>query len=467
MNSWIALRKSKNDALVVGLIALITLLPISIHAYPIVSGDSIALIDGAHTLIKCVNENVWRECANLGPVPQFAAGSYLTVIPLLIGNLPDDQILKLLAIESLLAFVVILICVKVLVTNQKLCVICIVGLGLGAPLVYSSWTFSESVSASLLSLAIVIAICMPNRVSLLIMATASAASMKNQAFSYVVPFVTAAYVIGTAKAHQRINWQKIFLIITSGMLGAFATMGLNFWRYGTFVNVVHANPLLRVTEPEYVAKYFLASFISPNGGVLITTPVLLFLLFILAHSAFGLRKDYRTLVATLIASLGLMIQAITLALWYSPFGWVAWGDRLILPAVVGFVLITTVIVQQTLSDSCVSRRFLNVSAALVAISISVAGASNIGFLLNPQQNLGKFFIDGPCNIAISDTNKEMYMDCMNQGLWRLHQNQFLIGLESFVNQLHVWEFFLAAVVVLVSVGLLSNLKSEKTYEIFK
>ena len=82
-------------------------------------------------------------------------------------------------------------------------------------------------------------------------------------------------------------------------------------------------------------EFFVASFFSPNGGILIfwTLP-----LFVAVFSLYSQNLRISCISVT-ISVLIVLLSASGYSLWWAPFGWDAWGNRLMVPAGIASLII--------------------------------------------------------------------------------------------------------------------------------
>jgi hypothetical protein len=123
--------------------------------------------------------------------------------------------------------------------------------------------------------------------------------------------------------------------IPSALSLAFAA-GYNMVRYATPLPAIYIAEAKATSPPLYIsAQFLLGSLFSPNGGVLIfwflPVGVAIFSLRLM-----GGRLDAKAL--SLAAALA-ALAVISFSLWWSPFGWCAWGDRLMIPSMLSVLVI--------------------------------------------------------------------------------------------------------------------------------
>jgi hypothetical protein len=76
------------------------------------------------------------------------------------------------------------------------------------------------------------------------------------------------------------------------------------------------------------------TYLSPNGGIIIFWFASIFFLFL----ALYLFKIKPSQLGLLMSAILIFLSSLGLSLWWTPFGWDSWGDRLIIPAMVSAVI---------------------------------------------------------------------------------------------------------------------------------
>lgn len=132
------------------------------------------------------------------------------------------------------------------------------------------------------------------------------------------------------------NFFHLIIACMALSLGAISAIGYNYLRYKTFIPTAYLS-IAQLTSPP-IGKSFeflLATFFSPNGGVFIFwSASVVYCLFLLRK--FGLRIH----PAAITTSLALILSsAFGFSLWWAPFGWDSWGDRLMIPSALASLII--------------------------------------------------------------------------------------------------------------------------------
>jgi hypothetical protein len=104
--------------------------------------------------------------------------------------------------------------------------------------------------------------------------------------------------------------------------------GFNGLRYGTIWNAEYLQPQSLVHFWSWRFQYIIALWLSPNGGLLAFWPTLVITMIALIAEAL---REQESLMPMVIVTIVLAGETLGLSGWWQPFGWYAWGPRLILP----------------------------------------------------------------------------------------------------------------------------------------
>jgi hypothetical protein len=120
----------------------------------------------------------------------------------------------------------------------------------------------------------------------------------------------------------------------------------NEFRYGTIRNIVYLDPLTTNHIPSRQLEFAVAGWLSPTSGIAWFWPgafVVFVLVVALAIAALVRRRPWRDWLPALVAVGTIVAMVAGLGLWFSPFGWIAYGPRLavpLLPAALAVTLLT-------------------------------------------------------------------------------------------------------------------------------
>jgi len=147
------------------------------------------------------------------------------------------------------------------------------------------------------------------------------------------PAILAVIWIGTMWIHR--SQQNRRRLLTQGIALAIALIAtiatnasFNFLRYRTVWNLNYLQPHELIRPWSWRAQYCLALWLSPSGGIVMFWPTLIIPM--IGVMVVALRKRQSAAPAAMVA---IILGGLTWGLsgWYTPFGWEAWGPRLMLP----------------------------------------------------------------------------------------------------------------------------------------
>lgn len=136
----------------------------------------------------------------------------------------------------------------------------------------------------------------------------------------------------STKQPKIFHWSILFIVLG---LALSVNMAYNGFRYdsllpSTYMQVANAT----APTPGKSLEFLLATFISPNGGLLV------FWAFGFSCAWFMLRalRLRIPLIALLISANLVIFSVLGFSLWWAPFGWDSWGDRLIVPSMLASLI---------------------------------------------------------------------------------------------------------------------------------
>ena len=401
---------------------------------PGLSGDSVAVVRGAHVLIDCIRAGDVGSCDRFGGVPAGAVGpfpppQYAIAIGGFAVGLDDAAVLKTFAIVSALAYVGLFLGVMSLARCHRSTVAASAAglVALASPLVfYAHVTFVEMLGTTL-TLLVVIAALRRSHPLLLAITALAATSTKETAGPFVIVLGAAALL--SAADVRRLAWVEVRRARTHGVALALgcaagiATHGVfNLVRYGSATNANYGSPDWIVPGTALKVRFMGALLVAPNGGVLVwwtalLLPILVALIGLVAWS----RGDERSLarLTSSVVPLGVLaIQVVGLASWVSPFGWVAWGPRLLLPIVPALAVVALI------GHEDITARILSQALRPLLGAVAVAGAvllfaaPHVGAMLDPTPIERMFGPDDTCpNVPSVIADRAYYYKCLEHYAW--------------------------------------------------
>ena len=131
--------------------------------------------------------------------------------------------------------------------------------------------------------------------------------------------------------------RALWLTVPAFVAAILVAVSFNLVRYRSFLPEAYLNEARLTTTPIFFRLQSLFwTLASPNGGLVVFWG--------LCFAVLGLvwirrgRYERVQFAAVKAASLWALISLIGLSLWWNPFGWASWGDRLMVPAMMAIVI---------------------------------------------------------------------------------------------------------------------------------
>lgn len=143
----------------------------------------------------------------------------------------------------------------------------------------------------------------------------------------------------TFNARWLVNHQfrALWLTMPALLAAALAQVSFNLIRYQSVLPEAYLNEARLTTTPILFSLQSLFwTIASPNGGLVVFWGVCFAVL-----ALYGLwrnRQEQYQFSAVKAATVWAVITVIGLSLWWNPFGWASWGDRLMVPAMMAIVI---------------------------------------------------------------------------------------------------------------------------------
>ncbi len=399
------------------------------------SVDTRGLVAGADVALDCARDGLWRGCGLLPAGEYFpdypeVPGSRVDRFPpllyvpaLLVQGAGGSQTLSLRVIGalSLISFGVLVALpwlvgrrVRGLHRHRHLWAIMM----LASPLLpYAGSTWSEVHAAALfaLTVALVAAEAPPASVGA---AALCAGLSKDTApiFVIMLSFAVARHVVEGG----RVRISPALLAATVGSITAIAlTAAFNVFRYDSLTNLTYLASTFQVRRPAAVAGHGLALVASPNGGLLPFWPAAVILLVLASISC---RRNGRGVrVRLLVVGLALAGFMLSLAMWWSPFGWAAWSPRLSLPLLPALAVAVLVLAPPNVTPQ---RRHVIAAAALLLVAVPQAGVAG------NAAGVGDFMVAPRPACPLDAQAEDDFVRCNLDRAWRQQPGLLLEGMRG-------------------------------------
>ena len=386
-----------------------------LHRVP--PSDPLALVEGAQNLAKCIPAGRF-PCQGVTPFPLFQQAPAVIMDWLGLGT---DSSLRVFEILTEIAVLLAVAVPTVVITARR-------GVGVGAllallliptPLLYYAGTSWGEPIAVLLNMSVVLCFVFRVPAWALFLSAVGAAIAKEVAFPVIIA-VGGACALAVHGTDRRKLWSSVGVLAAGAAVGQGLDSLLNLARYGVLTNTNYlADPAVPWgLKPQLAAGVWLA----PGGGVLPYWPTYLIAIAILVVGAW---RGWRIGTWWGAAPPGLLLAALAintgvLADWWAPFGWVAWGPRLMIPWLPAIAL-AAILVAPGASAACARALFSRPLAALAVASVAVYGvvlnvAARTTGAWTPFFNTPTAACPNPA--LATAANPPYYFTCLTHGMWQ-------------------------------------------------
>lgn len=317
-------QKSKFN-MVLNFSAFSSLFLLMFFSLPVGTGDTTELIKGSNYLFSCLAAPDSGQCEGLerfGFTPHLISVLLYTIYP------NPDVVIVLWSILNFVTFLIIAALfynysyIRYTVTKDSR--IFFVGLMFSPIIAYGLYSFSE-ITFILFGFLFLHYLFQQNYY-LSIIPGFLAITYKDNAFLTIIPLTIAILLINR---EVFVKYLYVSFIVFFGLITNFY---FNFLKYKSITNSVYQD-LGTVLDLTTNLSNFFAVWFSPSGGVLgyfFLLPFLILIIFIKRLKAFPTQQK---IIAFLIIT-PLVLLTLNLTFWFSPFGWIGWGPRLILPTLI-------------------------------------------------------------------------------------------------------------------------------------
>jgi hypothetical protein len=410
-------------AVLVGLVGLVVAWSVD----PLVGGDTGPLMTGTEQLGRCLAGLDVLSCDQSDPIGPYPVLQYAPDLVADAGaELSEDgriRVLGALSSVGILAAVGAAFVVLRRVGQAEWRWAFLVLAVSGPTLAYGGATWGEMLATGLLTVFAATAV-LPARPILVAVAAFGASLTKETSYPFVITLGVVALL-----AARRVTGRSIRAHLVGCLIGvalAFAlSSGFNLLRFGTPRNAYYLDPDLRTSSARWFFELVAGLFASPNGGILFFWPLACVL--VASLLAIPVVRALRGATAWLDAWPSLALGAIvvglvtSLAAWWAPFGWWAWGPRLSLPWVLPIALISLAVFGSTLLPT--AARILTPPLGLVAVTVLavVVALPHVGYLW-AQETVGEFFIFHRTEVCPGGgpPPTPAYYDCLHEEMWSRH-----------------------------------------------
>lgn len=395
------------------------------------NGDSNNLANGARVAIDCLRDGIVTNCgeqpggqSSVFPYPLL---QYLPAGLLVLAGATEQTIVTLLAQLNFVAIVAMPIVAWFGFSRRLRPTALFTAAVMASSLTYhSTASFGEPLSAlAVLGLGVAVT---QRRLAWAVAFGFLASISKETLFPVLLLVLAGGLLLSDRNIRRNVTTRRLAIAGTAAIGAGIAMNALfNILRFGTWRNTMYLADELRTDGIGRTVSYAIGQFISPSSGVFGFWPIWSLLLVTGIAALFAPRQSRNDRLAALsiFASVGAL--ASSLALWYSPFGWITLGPRLmvpLLPATAYLIIVYLHRVRRTtaifdLRDRTWMRRLATALVMLIAIPTALTTTApwtwsrGVAALIAPSDSC-----DGFLNVPIQ-TDRAGYFSCSDDMMFRL------------------------------------------------
>ena len=388
------------------------------------TGDSNNLVSGARTTLDCIGRGIWRHCGHTPGNPNSGVQPYslLQYLPAVVAGwvgASDAAILGFLARMSMLAFTACLVLVAwTLRAHPRLASLGVLSI-LGSAATYQATSaFGEMLAASVVVAAVA---AVHSRRPLLIAVSCLAACIAKET---IVPFVL---LFGLLVARPPGSWmpeRRVRYPLFAGCVaGILLNVGFNQFRFGSFRNLLYSQSFMQTPGIQLKFEILVGEWFSPVAGLFWIWPVAsLLVAVILVIGLIRLANNWRDIqswLPSLMAGGALIGFTVGLTAWFSPFGWIAYGHRLAVPAIPASVLVILLVAPESFNFlfARIGKTF-GLAFAVIALLIAVSWPQTFAAWTWREALTETTAESINCSSPVYiDKTPDLYYDCLLDTMW--------------------------------------------------
>lgn len=400
----------------------------------VVEGDTTWVLVGADEILRCLAGERPRPCRGVGQWPLL---QFLPALPLAAAGVALAEIGKLLAYLSIASFVGLLVVTWRCVGERSRVTasLGIVVLVSGELVYYANRSFGE-MTAAFLGVCLVAACLRGRRPGQVGLWAFLCSLTKESSFPFLALLGGLCLIARDSRESPRVLLRReraSLAGLASGLgLGLAATLGMNLFRFGVPHNVEYLGNLAWTGPLSTQLQHLAALWIAPNVGFVFFWPLFVLVLATVAVLLWrdrAPRRAWLPLAGTLVV---LALLSLFLARWWAPYGWWAWGSRLILPWVPPVLLLLLWSHAERLEQSVASvlRRRTRHLAALAAAGVVGLGLPHLTSAFRSEEFIvDTFMVPGVCSGADHPSTRSRFFECLRDEAW-INPSPLLFGYEA-------------------------------------
>jgi hypothetical protein len=405
-------------------VSLGMLLVWALARYAFIEADTRQLMYSLDGILNCISEGRWLGCSEGGKWPLF---QYIPSLVLRWLGMSVEGVGFFLCYLSITAFLALLVVTwRTLATRSRpVAVAAVLVLCSGLLIHYANRSFGEMVAAFLTAAfaASWLRRCDAWIVALLAFLTCLT---KETAF----PFIGLVGATCAAVHHTPgMTWAALLRAERCRMVGSLLAVGggqalfvgANFFRYGQPYNVAYLTEAGWGPPLSFQWKIVVAMWMAPNSGLAFFWPLLLLPLLLLPVAVWRRwRREAASVNWVPLAALALMLMLLSVLLsrWWAPYGWWAWGSRLILPWLPAVLLIALFAYSQ--DAELLLQPLVATRARVVMLTAVVAflAVPHVASIFRTNEIISTFFaLPYVCPVPETPAAIDAYYGCIQVQAW--------------------------------------------------
>ncbi len=432
---WQLCQRASVSARVATLLIVGYLIFVTVKAAPIGNlhtGDTDILVQGARQTLRCLSRGKLVGCGHspgslLSQVGPFPLLQYLPSMALIKVGLNNNQVVHALGSINLAAFIASLVLVVVVAKRLRPAFwgpVLVMAL-IGSSLTYQSTAgFGEMLAA--FSALLAVAAVLWRRPVLIVVAMTLATVGKETLFPFLL---LLGLLAGRREEDRLLPPLRVCLPLLAGIgIGEFLNVGFNEFRFAADKNLTYLQAILRTPGLERKGSFLAALWLAPSNGALWYWT--LAVLVIVAVAVMALVRLGRApgnasaWLPPLLAVTTLVAFSIGLTDWYTPFGWITYGPRLLVPLFPASLLVILYTGGPLLADP-MRRLLLRTPGVIIAAAAVVAGGwAQSGAPWSYWPAVVRLIQPGggcpSLTHLILQNSLSRYYHCAQQVMWRIH-----------------------------------------------
>ncbi len=312
---------------------------------PHIEGDTELLVETyVPAILVCLSKGQFSGCVDAGAFPLFQQIPSLLLHSL---GVSSQTILQILAILSLIALggSLLLIYLTLRGMNSKhLALAAVIVMLTGPLLLYSHSTFGEMLATFLvLTFTAATLVRAPGLVTTALFVLAGLTKETALPFLALIALTNVPRTVKQGNTKRYLYWLGVAVVITLAI-----NLGFNYFRHASVYNHGLIRGEFIVPSIKLQLSAFLGLWLSPNGGLVLFWSSFVFLYLAVGTYVIFHKSVVRNYLSNferfgfyvpLILITGLLLLLTSgFSRWYAPFGWEAWGPRLMLPWIPALLL---------------------------------------------------------------------------------------------------------------------------------